>query len=506
MTVKLYTAALLGLEGQIVEVEVDYRSGMFNFTIVGLADKAVQEAKERVMAAVRNVGAEFKQRKIIVNLAPADLPKSGPSYDLPIALGYLAATEQLDVSRLTKSIVIGELSLTGDVRPVAGVLAIVDAAKDQGFSTFYVPAENAAEAALVPNVQIFPVNNLRSLVAHLDSPTIAPYSAPVTLETEITAPEVDLKHIKGQAVAKRAIEIAAAGGHNALLSGVPGAGKTLLAKAMLGILPPLSHTEAIQITKIYSVAGLLQENKSLLSTRPFRAPHHTSSQVSLIGGGAFPRPGEVTLAHHGVLFMDELPEFSPHALEVLRQPLEDKHVTISRAAHTARFPAKFMLIAAMNPCRCGHAGDPERACICSQRDIARYQQRLSGPFLDRIDLLLHLRRVTHGQLQSAEIGESSQTVSKRVAMARERQLARYKQSGNFLNADLPPSLVSKYLKLDKACQDLMLDASEKLQLSARSYYKTLKVARTIADLNSSEGIGQNHLLEAISYRSTLPTG
>jgi len=500
---KVICCGLSGIEGYIVHVETDISNGLPSFDIVGLADTAVKESKERVKAAIKNTGLEYPLQRITVNLSPAHKRKEGTSFDMPIAVGILGAFGQIPQKSLETSLFVGELSLDGTVKPVKGILPIALCARDKGIKNIYLPAENANEAAVVNELTIYPVDNLRSLINHLNGfEKITPFSRDKkSLLGNMKIYTVDFADVRGQSNVKRALEVAASGGHHCLMLGSPGCGKTMLARRLPTILPPLTFEESLEVTKVYSIAGLLKPGESLITERPFRAPHHTISDVSLVGGGRTPRPGEVSLANYGVLFLDELPEFSKTALEVLRQPLEDGSVTIARINTTITYPSKFMLVCAANPCKCGNLFETEKMCTCTSREVQNYLNRLSGPLLDRMDIQIEVTSVKYDELEDESQEESSETIRERVSRARNIQIQRYKGTNIFSNAELTPALVRKYCKLDNAGRELLKEAFRKLNLSARAHDRILKVARTIADMEECADIKPEHVAEAIQYRS-----
>jgi magnesium chelatase family protein len=498
----LRTAAVFGVEACPVHVEVDVSFGFPTFTMVGLPDTSVRESRDRVRSAIRNSGFEFPPHRIIVNLAPADVRKAGSSFDLPIALGILAAQGIVERRHVGDLVLIGELSLDGSIHATRGVLPIAAAARREGVAGILLPTSNAAEAVVVAGLDVFPVASLAEAVQALNEPASRAVAAAVA-PSPLSSHDADLADVRGQLFARRALEVASAGGHNLLLVGPPGAGKTMMARRVPGLLPALTFDEAIEATTVHSVAGLLAPGAGLLSERPFRAPHHTISDAALIGGGTHPRPGEVSLAHRGVLFLDEMLEFSRHVLEVLRQPLEEGRVTIARAARTAVFPARFMLVGAMNPCPCGFLGDSMRECRCTPQQIARYRDRLSGPLRDRIDLTVEVPALPVSTLTAPGAGESSAIVRARVIAARERQSERYRGSGVRTNAALTPSLMARHCALDDRTTRLLDTALTKLALSARGYDRVRKVARTIADLAGDEAVQADHIAEALQFSQGL---
>ena len=503
MLARINSAAVLGIDAYSVQVEVDISRGLRSFIIVGLPDAAVRESRERVESAIRNSGFEFPLERITVNLAPADIRKEGPSFDLPIALGILVATGQVSIEDLDESVLVGELSLDGHLRRVAGALPVALGARSWGQRALVVPPDNGKEAAVVDDFEVYTAQNLYDCVCLLEKGFM---DEPVTVSAEelsLEAPaySVDFSDVKGQQHVKRALEIAAAGGHNVIMIGPPGAGKTMLARRMSTVLPPMSLEEALEVTKLYSVSGMLGRETAVVTTRPFRDPHHTVSTAGLVGGGSIPKPGEVSLAHNGVLFLDELPEFTHSALEVLRQPLEDGSVTIARAQTTLTFPANFQLIAAMNPCPCGYYTDPQRQCSCSSGQISRYRKRISGPLLDRIDIHIEVPRLTPDELMDRQPGESSEAVRTRVIAARQRQRQRFADTTFHCNAQMTSRALRDFCPLSDDVEALLRTAIDQFALSARAHDRIIKLARTIADLEGADDIHVPHIAEAVQYRS-----
>lgn len=498
---KVNTCVLQGLNARIINVESDLSSGLPQFNIVGLADTAIKESKERVRTAVKNSDIEFPIKRITINLAPANEKKEGSQMDLAIAVGILLANGDIDNQDTGDMVIIGELALDGTVNSVQGALPMLISMRDLNVKKCIVPDANKKECAIVEDIEIIPVKNLREVVDYLNGQiAIEPYKNEEEEIINTVDDSVDFSDMKGQEGLKRAMEIAAAGGHNMLIIGPPGSGKTMAARRLATILPDLTFEEAIEITKIYSISGLLKD-EGLVKRRPFRSPHHTSSDVALIGGGRIPKPGEVSLAHHGVLFLDELPEFPRKVLEVLRQPIEDGEVTVSRVNATLKYPSKFMFVASMNPCPCGYFGDETHQCTCTQSQIDRYLGKISSPLLDRIDIHIEVKPVKYDELSSKTECESSETIRERVNRARKRQLERYKKEGIISNSELTNKMIKKYVKLDDKAHEIMEFAFKKFNFSARSYNKILKLARTIADLADSDLVLEKHVLEAIQYRT-----
>jgi magnesium chelatase family protein len=507
MLVKVNSAAVNGLDGYIVDVEVDSIKGLPGQSIVGLPDTAVKESRDRVKFAITNSGFEYPPGYFTINLAPADIRKEGPMYDLPIAIGMLASSGQMNAENIKEPVILGELSLDGSLRPINGVLPVCVSLAENGIKKVIVPKENANEAALINEIDVIPCDDLKQSVSYLNGDIdIKPHKLDLdALLSSKPAYDIDFSDVKGQGHAKRALEVAAAGGHNILMVGSPGSGKTMLARRFPTILPPLTINEALEVTKLYSISGLLNSKTSLITTRPFRSPHHTTSDIGIIGGGRNPRPGEVSLAHMGVLFLDEFAEFERDVLEVLRQPLEDGVVTIARAISSVTFPAEFTLVAAMNPCPCGNYMDPTRACTCPSFKVQKYWGKLSGPLLDRIDLHVEVPRLKKEELSELPNGETSEVIRARTSKARNIQLDRYKSSKVNCNARMLPKHIREFCKLDAQAESLLKSAIMQLKMSGRSYDRILKVSRTIADLEASVTIKANHIAEAIQYR-TLDRG
>lgn len=502
MVVKAFTGTVAGIGAVMVTVEVSITGGGLGLFLVGLPDNAVRESEQRIRSAFENASYRMTSRKCVVNLAPADLRKEGSGFDLPIAVAILAATEQIEAEKLAESVFVGELSLDGAIRGVRGVLPITAEARDRGFKRIYVPKENAMEAAVVDGIEVLAVDSLTEVASSLNGEIeIAAEDREIDTSSEVQTYAEDFADVKGQVHAKRALEIAAAGGHNVIMIGPPGSGKTMLARRMPSIMPPMTTEEALETTKIHSVAGKLGASRGLMSQRPFRAPHHLASPVALIGGGQNPQPGEVSLAHNGVLFLDEMPEFGHGVLEVLRQPLEDKHITISRARYAVDYPSNFTLVASMNPCPCGYYNHPTKECSCSTAAVHRYIGRISGPLMDRIDLHVEVTPVEREEMASTTLAESSASIRERVMRARRVQAERFADTGIHTNTMMSSAMLRKFCPLTAESRMLLDRAMERLQLSARAYDRIIKVARTIADLEGAADIAPTHISEAITYRS-----
>lgn len=505
MVCKCITATTVGIDARIVEAEIDVINSLPNISIVGLPDNAVSEAKERIRSAIKNSGFTFPRGRVVINLAPADIKKEGTYFDLPMAVGILLEEGLIETENIKNCAFIGELSLDGSLRGVNGILPLVSELESKNIETIFVPQENAKEAALTDGGNIIGINHLRDIVSHFTDSPIPPTKVNVQeyLDSQEDDYIYDFKDVKGQEKAKKALEIAAAGGHNLLMTGSPGSGKTLMAKCIPSILPPLELSEAFELTKIYSIAGLLSPDKPLMNKRPFRTVHHTASANGIIGGGINPKPGEITLAHRGVLFLDEMVEFPRNVLETLRQPLEDGEIVISRTKMSIKYPAKFMLVGAMNPCPCGFLGDKEKQCTCSDTQIQRYQSRLSGPLLDRIDLVINVPRLTTEELVQKQESEPSTKIRERIIRARKIQAQRYQNDGILTNSELTTKLIKKYCVLSDKCAEILKFATQKYGLSGRKYNRILKLARTIADLDCSENITELHISQALQYKSTI---
>ncbi len=504
MLVKCYSASILGIDAVPITIEVNVSQGI-KFFLVGLPDNAVKESHERIISAYQQCERKMPRKQVVINMAPADLRKEGASFDLALAIGILAASEQIKNDQLADYMMIGELSLDGTLQPVKGILPIAIKAREEGFKGLIVPIQNSREAAVVNNLQVLGANNLKEVIDFFDGTSQIPVVEVDTREifkNSVSEYESDFSDVKGQEDVKRAMEVAAAGGHNLLMVGAPGSGKSMLAKRLPSILPPLTLHEALETTKIQSVAGKTDQNTTLINTRPFRSPHHTISDVALVGGGTYPQPGEISLAHNGVLFLDELPEFKRAVLEVLRQPLEDRHITISRARFSVDYPSSFMLISSMNPCPCGFHNHPEKTCVCAPGMVQKYLSKISGPLLDRIDIQIEVVPVSFDKIADLRPAETSLKVRERVIKAREIQSHRFENmEGTYCNAQMSTRMLRKYAALDETCRTLLKNAMEKFDLSARAYDRILKVSRTIADLDASDHIQPDHISEAIQYRN-----